>query len=126
MGKHAIITNGEYEELLERACEDRMLLVEVENKFEITEYVEKMWALCNSVKFNRSELKKLMNGSQGHGYAAEYANNTLDRILGKNVINAAQQLDSSGRQIKDGADRIVNGVEYQSKYRKDALTTLGS
>ncbi len=73
-----------------------------------------------------NELKNYMNGNQGGGYAAEYANNTIDRLFGKDVINAAQILDSNGRQIKDGVDRIVDRMYIQSKYYKNAQASLRS
>lgn len=72
------------------------------------------------------EIKNYMNGSRGHGYAAEYANNTVDRALGRDVENAAQILDEHGRQVKHGADRIVNGKEIQTKYYKTASETIGA
>ncbi|WP_313127498.1 hypothetical protein [Proteiniclasticum ruminis] len=70
------------------------------------------------------ELKNLMNGRQGHGYGAEYGNNTMDKLRGKSVQNAGQKL-VNGRQVKNGADRIVNGVEIQTKYCRSASSTLG-
>lgn len=70
-----------------------------------THELEKIW----------NENKRYMGAAQGHGYAAEYAENTIDRLLGKDVVNQAQQL-VDGHQVKNGADRIVNGVEIQSKY----------
>lgn len=73
-----------------------------------------------------SEQKNLMNGARGHGYAAEYGNNTIDRLRGREVENAAQNLDEHGRQLKNGADRIVNGVEIQTKYYKTASETIGA
>lgn len=69
------------------------------------------------------ENKHYMDGRQGHGYAAEYGNNTVDRFLAKNVENAAQQLEN-GHQVKAGADRIVNGIEIQTKYCKTAAKTI--
>lgn len=72
------------------------------------------------------EIKNLMNGSRGHGYAAEYANDTVDRILGRDVESAAQILDEHGRQVKHGADRLVNGIEIQTKYYKTAPETIGA
>ncbi|MEA4805802.1 hypothetical protein [Acetobacterium wieringae] len=56
------------------------------------------------------EVGNYFNGSRGAGYAAEYGNNTVDRLSGKKVVNAAQQLDENNRQVKHGADRIVDGV----------------
>ncbi len=72
------------------------------------------------------EIKHLMDGARGHGYAAEYANNTADRVLGREVESAAQVLDDHGRQIKHGADRLVNNVEIQTKYYKTANETIGA
>lgn len=73
------------------------------------------------------ENKNYMNGARGGGYAAEYGNNTLDRFLGKSVENAAQDLDPlTGRQVKHGADRIVDGVKIQTKYYQSASESIGS
>ena len=46
--------------------------------------------------------------------------------MGKDVVNAAQQLDESGKQIKNGADRKVNGVEIQTKYYKTPRETVNA
>lgn len=71
------------------------------------------------------ENKNYMNGSRGHGYAAEYGNNAVDRFLFKRVENAAQQLEN-GHQVKHGADRNVNGIEIQTKYYKSASESIGA
>ena len=79
-----------------------------------------MWAGNESRIQGYDEQKKYMSGNQGHGYAAEYGNLVVDKLLGKDVINEAQNLDPlTNRQRKDGADRIVNGVPIQTKYYKD-------
>ncbi|WP_304152488.1 hypothetical protein [Megamonas hypermegale] len=52
------------------------------------------------------------NSSQGHGFAAERANDLFDRLLLK---DAKIEGDNN---LKDGADRLVNGVSIQSKYCK--------
>lgn len=70
--------------------------------------------------------KNFMNGSRGHGYGAEYANNTIDKLAGRKVVNAAQNLDENGRQVKHGADRIVNGVNIQTKYYKTASESVSA
>lgn len=72
------------------------------------------------------EIKNYMNGARGHGYGAEYANNTLDKVSGKHVINEAQNLDEFGRQVKNGADRIVDGINIQTKYYKTASESIGA
>ena len=73
-----------------------------------------------------AENKHLMNGKQGHGYAAEYGNNTIDRLLGKNVKNLAQDLDEHGRQVKSGADRMVDGQEIQTKFYQDGKACVNA
>ncbi len=58
------------------------------------------------------------NGSTGHGFVAEDANALADFLSFKNV----NKLGVSN--IKDGADRIVNGVQIQTKYCKTAKATV--
>lgn len=72
------------------------------------------------------EIGNQMHGHQGHGYAAEYANNTIDKILLKDVKYVGQMRDEHGRQIKNGADRIVNNVEIQSKYCQTPTDCINS
>lgn len=83
---------------------------------------------ATTANFNNSfsETKNYMNANRGSGYAAEYANNTVDRILGKDVESTAQVLDEHGRQVKGGADRTVNGVEIQTKYCKTASESISA
>lgn len=50
--------------------------------------------------------------ARGHGFAAERANNLADKLSGKKAIIVG---DSN---LKNGADRIVNGIEIQTKYCK--------
>lgn len=80
------------------------------------------------IEFNKNyaETKNLMDGQRGNGYGAEYGNNTFDRLTGKEVVNAAQQLDEHGRQVKWGADRIVNDQNIQTKYYKTASESVGA
>lgn len=49
-------------------------------------------------------------GKQGHGFAAERAEHINDLYHGKNASILGDN------NAKDGADRLVNGVEIQSKY----------
>lgn len=72
-----------------------------------------------------AENKNYMNGSRGHGYAAEYGNNAVDRFLLKHVENVAQNLEN-GHQVKNGADRKVNGIEIQTKYYRTASESIGA
>lgn len=50
------------------------------------------------------------HGARGHGYAAERANNLYDRFTGNNADILGDD------NAKNGADRIVNGANIQSKY----------
>ena len=122
------------DKVVERVCQNR--IPQVINYYEMqgnTEEVNEvnvsqpldistigMWAGNESRMKAYEEQKNYMGGSQGHGYAAEYGNLVVDKMLRKNVINEAQNLDPlTNRQRKDGADRIVNGNYIQTKYYKD-------
>ena len=57
---------------------------------------------------------------QGHGWAAEDANAMVDRLRGKHVDQVGK--DNS----RNGADRIVNGVEIQTKYCASARESVNA
>ncbi|TYL47824.1 hypothetical protein [Marinomonas sp. IMCC 4694] len=59
-------------------------------------------------------------GSQGHGFAAENANNIIDRLKGKDATVIG------GDNSKNGADRFVNGEFVQTKYCATPARTVGS
>lgn len=52
----------------------------------------------------------IMQAARGHGFAAEKANHLYDKLSGKD----AKQV--GGDNVKNGADRIVDGVKIQTKY----------
>ena len=52
----------------------------------------------------------VFSAERGHGFAAEKANHLHDKIMGKN----AKLVGSDN--VKNGADRLVDGIEIQSKY----------
>ncbi|MDF1875216.1 hypothetical protein JHD48_05685 [Sulfurimonas sp. SAG-AH-194-I05] len=54
----------------------------------------------------------VMGGSQGHGFAGEKLNNMYDTIVGKDATIVG------GDNAKNGADRLVDGVNIQTKYCK--------
>lgn len=63
------------------------------------------------------------NTPRGHGFAAENANHLYDKIangdfFGKGKVQlVGEDVDpETGRIVKNGADRIVNGVNIQTKY----------
>lgn len=63
------------------------------------------------------------NTPRGHGFAAENANHLYDKIangdfFGQGKVQlVGEDIDpATGRIVKDGADRIVNGVNIQTKY----------
>lgn len=59
---------------------------------------------------NKSYDEEKFHASQGHGYAAERANNLYDKLTGHDAKIVGDD------NIKNGADRIVDGVMIQSKY----------
>lgn len=56
--------------------------------------------------------------AQGHGFAAEQANNFHDILTGKDAKIVG------GDNAKDGPDRMVNGVNIQTKYCHDAASSV--
>lgn len=57
---------------------------------------------------------------KGHGVGAENANTRIDKLLLRNAKVVG------GDNAKDGADRIVDGVEIQSKYCKTAAESVNA
>lgn len=123
--KNGVVTKEEYKERLDEGTKNQDSNKEVKVAEDISVVSGIMGA---SQKFSNEyrEIKNYMNGNRGNGYAAEYSNNTIDKLRGKQVINAAQKLDENGRQVKYGADRIVNGEEIQTKYYKTASESIGA
>lgn len=64
--------------------------------------------------------KLFATGGQGHGYAAEKANTLLDKLKLKDAKVVGDN------NTKNGADRIVDGVEIQSKYCRTATKSVNS
>ena len=59
---------------------------------------------------NKSFNEERFHATQGHGFAAERANTLYDKLTGHKVQIVGDD------NIKNGADRIVDGVTIQSKY----------
>lgn len=64
----------------------------------------------NYKNVNRQFDEEKFHGRQGHGFAAEQANNLYDRLAGRDARVVGDDFS------KNGADRIVDGVYIQSKY----------
>lgn len=71
----------------------------------------------NKVTYNA--VKRNFDGKQGHGTAAEYANNAKDKLF---FGSAAKHLGSDNK--KGGADRSLFGRQIQSKYGKTARKSV--
>ncbi|MGL4847457.1 MAG: hypothetical protein ACRC28_00790 [Clostridium sp.] len=61
----------------------------------------------------------LMHGSRGHGFAAEMVNDLYDKCTGKDAKIVGNDFS------KNGADRVVNGIEIQTKYCKTGSRCVG-
>lgn len=57
---------------------------------------------------------------QGHGFSAEDANALSDQLRGRRVEKVGLN------NAKNGADRIVNGIQIQTKYCKTACETVSA
>lgn len=62
----------------------------------------------------------LQNADTGHGFAAEIMNNENDIWAGKNAKIVG------GDNALNGADRLVDGIEIQTKYYKTAARSIGA
>jgi len=59
----------------------------------------------------------MFNTPRGHGFAAERANHLFDVYTGQNAQFVGDVTDpATGTKIANGADRLVNGVQIQTKY----------
>ena len=94
-------------------------LLEEGKKYPIYNYKKSLNLLENSGLFIGLQGSALnyadnvvMAGTQGHGFAAEKMNNLFDTLHGKNATIIG------GDNAKNGADRVVNGVNIQTKYCK--------
>ena len=65
-----------------------------------------------------TQWRKYRNPKSSHGYAAEDANALYDRLHGRKVVKTGATNES------DGPDRIVDGVRIQTKFCKDAASTI--
>lgn len=74
--------------------------------------------VLSSISYNKGNVAARSN--TGHGVAAENANTRIDKLLGKQ----AKVVGSDN--AKDGADRLVNGIEIQSKYCSTAKQSINS
>ena len=72
-----------------------------------------------SVAENTSGVQKF-HGRQGHGFAAERAEHLMDIAHGKDAAILGDD------NALNGADRIVNGVEIQSKYYQSGSACIGA
>lgn len=79
-----------------------------------SEWQSSMESAAHNDRINR------FHASKGHGFAAEQANDLLDKLSGKN----AQILGDDN--AKDGADRLVDGMKIQSKYCQSAKESINA
>ena len=72
----------------------------------------KLVGVVTGVELNTAKnyVEEKFHGERGHGFAAENANDLYDNFHGK------KSRIVGGDNAKDGADRIVNGANIQSKY----------
>lgn len=69
--------------------------------------------------FSENQINDRFGDGQGHAHAGEQFGNTKDKLLGKNA-----QMKGNDH-AKNGADRIVNGRNIQTKYCANAGKSIG-
>lgn len=104
-----VILNGEsYETYKERFMKN---LSNTTSTAATTLGVAEVWA---------KNFQTLQNADTGHGFAAEIMNNENDIWAGKNAKIVG------GDNALNGADRLVDGIEIQTKYLKTAARSVGA
>lgn len=76
--------------------------------------------LLGSVQAWSKNQKVVATGGQGQGFAAEIGNTMIDRLQGKNAKVVGDN------NAKYGADRLVNGLEIQTKYHSTGARSVGA
>lgn len=72
--------------------------------------------------FHSETLNGIVNNPQGHGLAAEYANDVADRL--RKPFQKVQRVGQDNR--KNGADRIVGNTKIQTKYYVNSNKSLNA
>ena len=72
--------------------------------------------------FKKIQMNSIVSAPQGHGHAAEYANNVLDVL--KHPFQEVKQVGQNN--APNGADRIVGNQNIQTKYHFNARSTVNS
>lgn len=85
----------------------------------ITNKVNGAAAAASAKSINDQQWTKY-HSKQGHGFAAEDANAMYDKMHGKSVNKVGMD------NAKNGADRVVNGVNIQTKYCADAAKSVNA
>lgn len=70
--------------------------------------------------FHGKVLNRVVNMPQGHGFAAEYANDLMDKV--KHPFLKVQIVGQDN--AKDGADRVVGSTRIQTKYLSTAKNSV--
>jgi hypothetical protein len=61
----------------------------------------------------------ILHAERGHGFAAEKANHLKDVLTGKEAYQVG------GNNLKNGADRLVDGIQIQTKYCNSGSKSIG-
>ena len=72
--------------------------------------------------FRKIQMNSIVSAPQGHGHAAEYANNVLDVL--KHPFQEVKQVGQNN--APNGADRMVGNQKIQTKYHFNARNTVNS
>jgi choline binding protein pcpA len=73
-------------------------------------------------RLHKAQINAMVSAPSGHGHAAEYANNVIDRI--KYPFQDVKQIGQNN--AKNGADRQVGNQKIQTKYYARATGTVNS
>ena len=81
------------------------------------------WVLLSvGDRLHKAQINAMVSAPSGHGHAAEYANNVIDRI--KYPFQDVKQIGQNN--AKNGADRMVGNQKIQTKYYNNARGTVNA
>ena len=129
-GVQKIIDTGYTSDLetgyIQKKLEDDLSVTQEQRikEFGFAEFIGATAAVYSNVEnhLHDKQINAIVNAPQGHGQAAEYVNNLIDKI--KNPFLKVEQVGQNN--AKHGADRIVGSQRIQTKYYSTARNTVNS
>lgn len=102
---------------------DRVISTNLDN-WQKANQIGALYSIYSNVPkhFNNITLNCIVSAKQKHGFAAEYANDLIDKV--RHPFKHVERIGQNN--VKNGADRIVGNVKIQTKYCATAAESVDS